>query len=506
MLLYIIKSAAVLTSLFICFVLLMRKSTLHSFNRMLLQGILVLAIALPMVNIPTEHPTTLSKQMYETVMLNPRQAEDMDVHAVETRVEQPVERETDWHLVLCIIYLTGVAAVIAKNVVQALVLRNMVRNGLNHTDTQGNTIVLRCRQDTPFSVFRYIVMSVDDYEENRRTILTHEQEHIRLHHTYDNILQEAVCAMQWFNPFVWLLRHELRTVHEYEADEAVLNQGIDCMTYQRMLMEKAAGKRPLPFANNLNQGALKRRISKMNQRRTSNWQMLKALLALPVIGMLLACFAKPLPPTSPATPTLTLTCDKFVTLGRQNFTVHYEGAPVGTGAWIGLYSSHMRPCDNKGSIAWEYTSGESGDAVFGLMKEDTYFAILYADNAHKELAHSEFVYACKEMPDISNFHLTTDKETYHVGEPVTAKWENAPALQMDWVAIYKADNTPGVADNYSTSYLYVRGASTGQAVLNVPGCGSFVEPLKPGRYYVSYLLGNYYVELSERAYFTVEGK
>ena len=501
MLLYIIKSAAVLTSLFICFVLLMRKSTLHSFNRMLLQGILVLAIVLPMVNIPTEHPTTISKQMYETVMLNPRE-ETTEMQAAETMEEQPMEKETDWHLVLCIIYLTGVAAVIAKNLVQALVLRSMVRNGLNHTDTQGNTIVLRCRQDTPFSVFRYIVMSVDDYEEHRRTILTHEQEHIRLHHTYDNILGEVVCAMQWFNPFVWLLRHELRTVHEYEADEAVLNQGIDSVTYQKILMQKAAGKRQLPFANNLNQGALKRRISKMNQKRSNSGNMLKALLALPVVGLLLACFAKPAPPQAAS---LTILSPHFIPFGKHNFTVHYEGAPVGKGAWVGLYKSNTRP-DNSRSLTWVYTDAESGDVIFDLERFDSYYAILFADTSHTELARSESVLACDKVPDISKFRMKTDKRVYNVGEPVVVEWEGAPAFDKDWIGIYKAGTTPGSAHCYSSSYRYVGGATSGKTVLNTPESPNFHAPIEPGDYYVSYLMCDWYTELSSRVPFIVVGK
>ena len=137
-------------------------------------------------------------------------------------------------------------------------------------------------------------MSVHDYENNRDCILKHEQEHIRLGHTYDLMLWEVVKTIQWFNPFVWLLGRDLRSIHEFEADRAVIKQGIDAKTYQTLLVEKAIGKRLQPLANNLNHSSLKRRIMMMYQKESSRWMMLKALCALPVAALTVAAFAKPI--------------------------------------------------------------------------------------------------------------------------------------------------------------------------------------------------------------------
>lgn len=136
-------------------------------------------------------------------------------------------------------------------------------------------------------------MSVEDYEHNRTSILTHEQEHIRLHHSYDLILLELVKTLQWFNPFVWFLASNLRSVHEYEADEAVINQGIDAKQYQQLLVTKAVGNRLQPFANNLRRGSLKQRIIMMYQKKSNRWMMLKALFVIPTMGFALYAFATP---------------------------------------------------------------------------------------------------------------------------------------------------------------------------------------------------------------------
>ncbi|MCQ2212660.1 MAG: M56 family metallopeptidase [Bacteroidaceae bacterium] len=136
-------------------------------------------------------------------------------------------------------------------------------------------------------------MSVEDYEHHRTSILTHEQEHIRLHHTYDLILLEVVKTLQWFNPFVWFLASNLKSVHEYEADEAVINQGIDAIQYQQLLVTKAVGNRLQPFANNLRRGSLKKRIIMMYQKKSNRWMMLKALFVIPVVLIAILAFATP---------------------------------------------------------------------------------------------------------------------------------------------------------------------------------------------------------------------
>ena len=136
-------------------------------------------------------------------------------------------------------------------------------------------------------------MSVEDYENHRRNILTHEQEHIRMYHSYDLLLLQVVKVLQWFNPFVWLLENDLKALHEYQADEAVINQGIDAKQYQQLLVVKAVGNRLQPFANNLRRGSLKKRIIMMYQKKSNRWMMLKALFVLPVTCFAIYAFATP---------------------------------------------------------------------------------------------------------------------------------------------------------------------------------------------------------------------
>ena len=196
------------------------------------------------------------------------------------------------------VYLTGLLVVVLRFVCHGVRLARGLRGSMSCRDGQGNTVIIKGGSVAPFSFMHYIVMSLDDYEHHRRLILTHEQAHARLDHSYDVVLIMATEALQWFNPFAWLLGRELRVIHEYEADEAVILQGIDAKQYQLLLVRKAVGNRLQPFANTLNRGSLKQRINMMYKQKSTPWRMLRAAFIIPVAAMAIVAFAEtPLPAT-----------------------------------------------------------------------------------------------------------------------------------------------------------------------------------------------------------------
>ena len=201
-------------------------------------------------------------------------------------------------------------------VVQTVRLIKQLRQCEHTTDNKGNTIILTDDATSPFCLFHYIVMSRDDYANNRSFILTHEQEHIRLRHCIDLVILQVATIMQWFNPFVWLIGKNLKAIHEFEVDEAVLNKGINATQYQKFLVIKAVGNRLQPFANNLNNESLKRRIIMMNQKKSNRLMMLKTLFIIPVATLAVSVFASNTNVSAMAKAT-TLTATTLSTIDRQ---------------------------------------------------------------------------------------------------------------------------------------------------------------------------------------------
>ena len=277
---YVIKSAMALALLYTCIIPLLEKETFHRLNRILILGCLIMSFAIPLVHFtggtnPTVDMVRQAVQLPE-VLIN------------SDAIEQSV---WSWADIIICIYIIGAVAIFTMTVVQTIRLTRQLRQCEHITDNRGNTIVLTDCATSPFCLFHYIVMSRDDYANNRSFILTHEQEHIRLRHCIDLVILQVATIIQWFNPFVWLIGKNLKAIHEFEVDEAVLNKGIDATQYQKFLVVKAVGNRLQPFANNLNKESLKRRIIMMNQKKSNRWMMLKALFVIPVATLAVSVFA-----------------------------------------------------------------------------------------------------------------------------------------------------------------------------------------------------------------------
>ena len=269
-----------LALLYTCTMPLLEKETFHRLNRILILGCLIMSFAVPLVHFtggtnPTVDMVRQAVQLPEVLI---------DGDAKELSV-------WSWADIMTCIYIIGAVAIFTMTVVQTVRLTKQLRQCEHITDNRGNTIVLTDCATSPFCLFHYIVMSRDDYANNRNYILTHEQEHIRLGHCIDLVILQVATIIQWFNPFVWLIGKNLKAIHEFEVDEAVLNKGIDATQYQQFLVIKAVGNRLQPFANNLNKESLKRRIIMMNQKKSNRWMMLKALFIIPVATLAVSVFA-----------------------------------------------------------------------------------------------------------------------------------------------------------------------------------------------------------------------
>ena len=269
-----------LALLYTCIIPLLEKETFHRLNRILILGCLIMSFAIPLVHFTGGTNPTVD--MVRQAVLLP------EVLINGNASEQSV---WSWADIMTCIYIIGVVAIFTMTVVQTVRLTRQLRQCEHITDNRGNTVVLTDCATSPFCLFHYIVMSRDDYANNRSYILTHEQEHIRLGHSIDLVVLQVATIIQWFNPFVWLIGKNLKAIHEFEVDEAVLNKGIDATQYQKFLVIKAVGNRLQPFANNLNKESLKRRIIMMNQKRSNRWMMLKALFVIPVATLAVSVFA-----------------------------------------------------------------------------------------------------------------------------------------------------------------------------------------------------------------------
>ncbi|MBQ3535545.1 MAG: TonB family protein [Alistipes sp.] len=278
---YLGESAICLAALFILYKATMSYETLHRLNRVVLLGMVVLAAVLPLCEI----------KIIEEVELLPLADVEGDV-AMMSVVEDTAFDYVAWLKSLAVaLFCLGAAFMVVRLVVSQLSVWRMTRSGARRELDEGVVLTVVEKLATPFSWFRNVVVAKSDAEQNLDLILEHELAHVRLHHSWDVLAVDIALCVWWFNPALWLLRRELQSLHEYQADDAVLRKGVDAKTYQMLLIKRAVGSRLHSVANCLNHSNLKNRITMMCKKTSSRWSAAKLLLILPLVAASLAATA-----------------------------------------------------------------------------------------------------------------------------------------------------------------------------------------------------------------------
>ena len=287
-LVYILKSAVCLAVFYLFYRLLLSKETFHRFNRIALLGVMVLSCLLPLIQITVKEASPVNMQVMSM--------EDLLLMYQWNNGATIVEEGSHtlrWQEMLVLVYFAGLLFVMVRHLWSLGRMLFLIRHSRCEKLDHGVRLVVHQRDIAPFSWMRYIVISETDLKEGGHYILVHEQAHIRLRHSWDLLLTELCAWVQWFNPAIWLLKQELQNIHEYEADEEVLRQGIQAKEYQMLLIKKAVGARLYSIANSFNHSSLKKRITMMIRKKSNPWARAKYLYVLPLAAVTVAAFARP---------------------------------------------------------------------------------------------------------------------------------------------------------------------------------------------------------------------
>ena len=278
---YDLKVAVLLAVFYMFYRLMLARETFHRVNRIILLLTAVASFVLPLCVITIHETVTM--QRAAQVAVGSFQVDMMD--------EEPATPL--WQIVLPILFIIGMMVTLVHTLSSLFRIIRIIRHSERYPQTDGTTICVTGNASlTPFSWMHYIVMNRSDYETSDAAILAHERGHIRLHHSWDLLLVDTLTALQWFNPAMWMLRSDLRAIHEYEADAAVLSQGINARQYQYLLITKAAGIGGYSLANGITHSTLKNRINMMLHIKSDRSRLLKLLALLPIVGIALAVNAE----------------------------------------------------------------------------------------------------------------------------------------------------------------------------------------------------------------------
>ena len=291
------KVAIGLAVFYMFYRLILSKETLHRFNRIVLLGTAALAFILPICIISVQKIQTVQREenTFNQIPTEiPAITETSEIpEAIEVVEEKTPESSTPWWpTALMIVFGMGAVAVGANTVISIIKVRKIIGSGRHEKLESGEILVITENGTAPFSWMKYIVLSREDYESGYTQILVHEKAHIALGHSWDLLFVDLATILQWFNPAIWMLKADLRAIHEYEADDAVLKSGANIKEYQYLLIRKAVSKSGYSVANSFNHSTLKARITMMLNKKSSRMSAWKALYVIPLVGISLAATAE----------------------------------------------------------------------------------------------------------------------------------------------------------------------------------------------------------------------
>ena len=284
---YDLKVAVLVAAFYMFYRLLLSRETFHRVNRAVLLLTAVASFVLPLC-VVTVHKTVVLSQA-------PTALVTADLGAVSiAETETPL-----WQTAVFAVFVAGALVTLGHTLVGIVKVWRLISHSEQHREADGVVVCVTDRDVSPFSFYRYIVLSRSDYGtpplegQGMVAILAHERGHIRERHTLDLLLVDTLTALQWFNPAMWMLRQDLRAIHEYEADAAVLSQGINMRQYQYLLIQKAVAACGYSVANGITHSTLKNRINMMlNNKKTTRASWLKLLAMLPIVGTALVLNAE----------------------------------------------------------------------------------------------------------------------------------------------------------------------------------------------------------------------
>ena len=288
---YILEWSVCLLAFLLLYKMCFSGSTFHRFNRFYLLGIVVLSAMLPLIHIaPTEQMEPMAESCRTAVWVDESPLSSLSVSSaldVESKSLSVTEKGA---MVLLVMYILYVLVQLTGWTKAAVKMLWFLRGKRRHRIGRWVWLVEHDAEYGPFSWMNIIVISRNEQGFGRRASMRHELSHIVLLHHLDLLLLMA-CVI--INPTCWIVMKEIKIVHEYEADDEVINHyRIQSRDYQRLLIMRTVGAEAYALASSFNLN-IKKRIIMMKKNQSHWWRIAWIVVTLPLTGVTLMAFSEP---------------------------------------------------------------------------------------------------------------------------------------------------------------------------------------------------------------------
>lgn len=282
---YILISSLCLSITYLVYRLLFRKETNFRQLRTYLLFSILISVLLPFNNIKInsgvlqDQSVFVPKAIPKSNELNISQINDNEI-AINKSKESSI-RTIDWIKVIKSIYFAVALVLVIRILSQVFILINRYIRSDKKRETNF-VLIYNHGFESSFSFFNWIFINDEQKSERDiQNIIAHEIIHANQYHSFDLIVIELLIAVMWFNPLIWMMRKSIHLVHEYLADEGVLNAGIDKLNYQELLINQVAEEKLIHISSSFNKSLIKKRIIMMNNEKITKRIKRKALVLIP---------------------------------------------------------------------------------------------------------------------------------------------------------------------------------------------------------------------------------
>lgn len=278
-------SGVMLLCMYLPYKLLLAGERQHRFNRAVIICMYLVAVTVPLlsrISFPVgETANEAATTAVGNITIGPLTGGILAAHA-------PL-----WTRVVLWIYIVGVAVTLLKFLWSYLRLMHIIRQGHKEKREGYTLVIVDDASLSPFSWRKYVVVGDPQDADEHSAVMVHELRHLAAGHSIDIFIAQLYAILVWYNPVSWLMIDELKTVHEYEADEAVIDSGANLKEYQMLLIKKTAGARLPSLANSLNHSKLQKRVTMMYQSKSKLAGKFSTLALLPALAIGMAVVSIP---------------------------------------------------------------------------------------------------------------------------------------------------------------------------------------------------------------------
>ena len=364
--LYVLKSGFVLALFFGLYFLLFRREGYYHLNRIYILTSLVMSLVIPVLDFDYSRSNSTGANNFHYV--------DYVVFEMSTTMDAvkntTVEKVNDFPIIFYLMLL-GMSIAIIRIVYQLLSIYTTIRRSEIKREGKYRFVFIDEKQ-SGHSFFNYIFIQKVHFSMSRmRDVILHEKMHARLFHSIDLLFIGFLTIFQWFNPFIYLFRRVLVETHEYQADQAVIREGVNKEYYKRLLVEQASSTLMNGLTSSFNQSIIKNRLIMMNNLKSGSTSKIKYALVFPFVFFIGILFAVSQENIDHSIAELVIHTDRGPVVATSNMVeMNLSDDPIKIETKGGF---HYNPDTEKAEFIANEINGITDKGSFSIMAENIYY-------------------------------------------------------------------------------------------------------------------------------------